>query len=226
MDQPQIPDSSATSRTAFPPFFYWASLVPLFLASRLLDQWLTDQTFVAMNATSNGVQLLFLYGVLTFITGAFLPVLATLIVFKAWRLRAQSLNSTFNQVVKEELRAFGSILNWSFLLILPGLWKMIEYVFVPWVVALDPDYEEGRVDALKESRRLFYRVWGRLVPFVLFTTIVVPLVLTSFDEYRSFEDHPFTASGMSLLDLGLFIVFQYVLLKIWRRARYTAPQPS
>lgn len=54
----------------------------------------------------------------------------------------------------ENLRALAKILLWGLLLVLPGIYQMLRYSFVSFVVLFDPNYRAGRVDALKESAQL------------------------------------------------------------------------
>lgn len=218
MNDAQSPTSDMPSRSAFTPSIYWLLLILVFFFGRFFDQWLSDQTFVAMNAKSGGVQLLIVMASLTFISSAFFPLLATLFIFMGWRLRDAPFWPSFTQMVKEQLRAFGSIMNWSLLLILPGLWKMLEYVLVPWVVALDPNYERGEVDALKESRRLFYRMWPWILGYAFVYMILIPFVLMALDGYRSFAETPLPALALTVVDLAFFVLFQWLLLKVWRKA--------
>lgn len=51
----------------------------------------------------------------------------------------------------ESIRAIASVLRWSLLFLLPGLFKQLRYYFVPYVVLFHPGYDRGEVDALKSS---------------------------------------------------------------------------
>lgn len=121
-------------------------------------------------------------------------------------------------LMREQLRAFGSIMMWSFLLILPGILRLFELCFLPWVVCFDPEYKLGRRDALKESRRIFYQVWPKLLGLLLLFWIIIPLFMTSLDTFRSYFESPATAFGLSLVDVVLFILFQWRLFRLWEKA--------
>ena len=63
----------------------------------------------------------------------------------------------------EGLRMTAYVILWSLLLILPGIYKQIRYLFVPFVVLLDPQYQQGKVDALERSSLLTVGVFWWLV---------------------------------------------------------------
>lgn len=54
----------------------------------------------------------------------------------------------------ESLRALAYILVGFVLFILPGIYFSCRYALVPFIVAIDPEYEKGEIDALEESGRL------------------------------------------------------------------------
>lgn len=71
----------------------------------------------------------------------------------------------------ESLRAFFRSILWGFLLIVPGLIKMIRYQFVLFVVASSKSYEAGDLDALKGSEDITRGYFWRLTLLVLFFAI-------------------------------------------------------
>ena len=74
----------------------------------------------------------------------------------------------------ESLRSLGWVLLFLPLLIIPGLIKYLQYLFVPYVVLCDPKYQAGEVDALAQSARLM----KGLVPiFLIFLFLSVPLIM-------------------------------------------------
>ncbi len=66
----------------------------------------------------------------------------------------------------ETLRAFCWCLIFSLLLIVPGVVRYIRYVFVPYVVLFDREYQLGEVDALDRSMKLSQRE-GWMIFFLL-----------------------------------------------------------
>lgn len=130
----------------------------------------------------------------------------------------------WQDLAREQLRAMGSVMMWSLLLILPGILRFFEMCFLPWVVVFDSKYQAGQKDALKESRRVFYLVWPKLVLLLLVFWIVIPLFMTSLDTFRSYFESPGTAIGLSLVDALLFILFQWLLFRLWEKAHGTELQ--
>jgi len=123
-----------------------------------------------------------------------------------------------NQVYIETLRAWGKTLLWSLLLILPGMWKYIEYIFVPFVVTESQPYQEGQEDALKASshivRKNFLKVFAVIILFHLF----IPLLLTAFfDQYRLLWDTPLASLALNLLDTYLLLFSTQLLFVIFQR---------
>ncbi len=54
----------------------------------------------------------------------------------------------------EGLKAFAIIMAGLICFIIPGLIKAVHYIFVGFVVFFDPDYEAGKLSALKRSKEL------------------------------------------------------------------------
>lgn len=115
----------------------------------------------------------------------------------------------------ESLRAFFKALLWGFILVIPGLIKMIRYQFVLFVVASSKKYEHGDMDALKGSENLTRgHFWG-------LTTLVLLMALGSFllSSTRSFFDAPvevfvtefFGFFFISLQGLYMLFLFQDLL---------------
>lgn len=108
----------------------------------------------------------------------------------------------------ETLRGWGKCIIYSLFLIVPGIWKFLEYSFIPWIVCFDPSYDKGEVDALKKSTQMFRKVWLKmLLLFVLFI-LVIPLILTTFfEQYRLIWITPLPALALHFLDALTHILF-------------------
>lgn len=104
----------------------------------------------------------------------------------------------------ESLRSLGVALIWFLLLIVPGVIKYIRYLFVPYIVVADPDYEAGRVDALNESERLSKGFFWPL--------LVIILIMMTGEYYQQSlrEAHPFLSNPvLSMLATLGFFAFNY-----------------
>jgi hypothetical protein len=120
--------------------------------------------------------------------------------FTAIHLKALSL---------ESVRALAMCLLWLLALIIPGLVKYVRYFFVPYIVVADPEYQAGRIDALKESDRLV-----RGISWPLFFVILILSVL-EFWQQGLREKHLFFSSPfLSLFEtIGFFALNYYT--NIW-----------
>lgn len=71
----------------------------------------------------------------------------------------------------EGLRVVGKTILWLLLFIFPGLFQAWRLYLVPLIVVLNPQYDEGKVDALRHSHKLIRGrdfVW---VPFLVFLAV-------------------------------------------------------
>lgn len=84
-----------------------------------------------------------------------------------------------NDTLKENVRAIGSILSWSLLLLLPGLIRFFQLWWVPWVTLGSPAYQAGQIDALYGAKIFFKANAKRLLFLILFFEMLVPLLLES-----------------------------------------------
>lgn len=80
------------------------------------------------------------------------------------------LKSHFHQSLIEYIRGFISTGIYAVFLIIPGLIRWTQLIFVILVSAFDPDYQKGKKDALKESARL---VKGKFVALSLLITLQI-----------------------------------------------------
>lgn len=89
------------------------------------------------------------------------------------------LKKNFHQALIEYIRGMISTGLYSLLLIIPGLIRWTQLIFVCLVSAFDPKYQEGKKDALKESSRL---VRGHFVAlsFLLSLQMTVPFLIEDF----------------------------------------------
>lgn len=84
----------------------------------------------------------------------------------------QKARQNLNQICIEMLRGISSILRWSILFILPGLYRHLQYLFIPFIVFFSEGYARGEKDALEESKRLFNQAkWFLLAFSIIFTLL-------------------------------------------------------
>lgn len=120
---------------------------------------------------------------------------------------------------REWLRGIGDASLWMFLLLLPGLLRWVDYLFLPFVCFFDSEYHAGRTDALKKCRSLIrgYRikVWSLWVGF----GFLLPLLITGlFGDYESLREHPISGSLLVFLEALLQTTTFYLLWCIYNQS--------
>lgn len=186
------------------------------------DQELTDLMENELLNHEGASGWIWVYGTFSFLIGVIAPPLLGILAISAWRLQHISIAQVFKlhlaPLIKEALRTFGQSLAWGFLFILPGIFRFFQCLFVPFVVLLDPEYQAGNVDALAGSWRRVKLVWPRLLAVFFFFGVAWPLLMTSFDRYKSISETPITATLLFFIELTVTIVFQWSVLQTWERA--------
>jgi hypothetical protein len=89
-----------------------------------------------------------------------------------WRLK-----HAWNQTLIETLRAWALLLRWGILFVFPAAIAYGRLFWVPFVAALDAEYDAGKVDALEKSRALSKGRWGLTIAIAL-AAAIVPLGLS------------------------------------------------
>lgn len=80
----------------------------------------------------------------------------------------ESIAKLTKPITIEGLRSYARILLWGLVLIVPGFVKIAQYSLVSLVVALDPRYDKGEVDALDESKRIMKGLTPWITVFTIF----------------------------------------------------------
>lgn len=200
-------------------------LLIVFGTGLFMDQYLTEKIqdeIMNPDGTSNWV---WIYGGLSFTIGLLAPVLTSFLALCAWRFPEENVvtvaKRSFGFLVREEMRVLGKSLLWGLLFVLPGLIRFFQCAFVSYVVLLDDRYQRGEVDALQRSWVFVKKVWLKLAFLLFVFGIVIPLAMTSFDEWRSFFQHSATASLFMIVELTILLIFQWQVLKTWEKAHAT-----
>lgn len=212
-------------------------LITLWLiGSEFLNQVILMATQKSLASTDGGAYLIWLWAFAAVILSLLTPLVATLLVLATWKDRRSLVPAQIENpvpdflwrhtgdLIREEMRAFGSVMMWSFLLILPGIWRFLELTFLPWVVCYSPAYQSGQQDALQEARRRFYLVWPQLLFLFFLFWLILPLPKMFFDEQLSYFDSPFTAFAFNLVDVALFVLLQWFVSNLWERTNGTDVQ--
>jgi hypothetical protein len=189
-------------------------LFPVTFFYLLSDQTVT-QVVQAQLYSSNTNELLLwgLVGVSILVNFLF-PLLMLVIVFAAiHNLSLATISQKLNFLFIEELRAWGISALWTLVFIIPGLIKMVQFLFVPLIVVSDSEYAQGQIDALEKSKKMTDKVFWPLSWILIIFTGILPLLMSPLNEIKQIALTPITAIPLSLLDT-LINIFLYTLLVI------------
>ena len=201
-------------------------LLLLSVATALVEQYLTHSMERELSSMSGASPYVWVYGAASILMSILSPIVASLLILAALLPASviTSLKRHAEFLCKETFRAAGKSMGWGILLIIPGIIRFLQFSFVPYIVMLDPDYREGRKDALKESTLLVNRRFAWVLGIIFLFGIILPFLTTFFDEYALFEDHPFYAILLAGLDGLLTIISILMLLKQWEKSHGTHVQ--
>ncbi len=207
----------------------WVGL-PAFLAlaaSNIADQLLNTRLEALLLSDTGGGSELWVLAGLSLFNGLFFPLFVTACcLFGLLRHRGLQEDAplffgrTFQQLSIETLRSWGSALRWGLLLVVPGAIRLLQLIFVPFIVCTSKAYENGTQDALEASRRYFKKRSFKISILVFVFQMVLPLILTEvLDPWRTFEKTPLAALLCTVADLMVFVFFTQALYRIFESVR-------
>ena len=129
------------------------------------------------------------------------------------------LKQHFSQCLRESLRAWGKVILWSILLIIPGLIQMVRMAFVPFIAIYSQEYQAGQIDALKTSARLTRPQFWQLLGVFLVFSVLIPLFLTAFDDYKTLWKTPAPALALGAVEAFFMVIFYETLLRLFQRSQ-------
>lgn len=199
-------------------------IIPLYVIVVLggfIEQWIADH-IQAQLSSSPGVRL-YLFGFLSLIFSLFYPAFLAFLMGKGL-MKGFSVHPTLksravelNQLMIETTRSWGQVLGYFLLLIIPGLIRYLQCIFVPFVVLFSKEYAQGRRDALKRSTEIFHKNLFRTLLILMVFQLVLPMTVAAvFQGQRSYFESPMTALAVAGIDTfillllfqGLFLIFQ------------------
>ncbi len=164
--------------------------------------------------------MIWVWGGLSVLSAILFPVIVS--IFCAYLLVSTNtkmkefLAENFELSLIETLRAWGKTFLWSFVFILPGVIKYINYILTPFVVLFSKRYKRGEVDALEYSTAISKHFFWKIKLWLGLFFVIVPLLFyLLFDEYRVFKTHPITATGLVFLAAVVQLLFHFVILKLF-----------
>lgn len=200
-------------------------LIPLWIFSALADQYFgyagklakrgsLEQIMAQVGQTTSAI-------LVSFVLLLFIPVrLADWQSKRPYQSWVQIVSRYGWPLFVEGLRMTGYILLWSILFILPGLYKQIRYLFVPFVVLFDSLYHRGEVDALDRSSQLSKGIFWALL-FLFMASFGVDILFDMKSQFLPVLAHPvfqFLGEGVNLLISTLFYSLFYFLFSLKLKA--------
>lgn len=185
-----------------------------------LDQWLTASLEAELMSPKGAGGIVWLWGALSILVNLTYPLLALVFVMAslAGHKPSSFVAKHFSQCLREIMRSWGKTVWWCLLFVIPGLIKFVQYTFVPYVVCMVPEYQTGKLDALKCSQSLASKVVGKLVVTLIILVAIIPLILTVFQEYRIFANHPITAVFGVAVEVVLQIIVASFVFDLFMRS--------
>lgn len=195
-------------------------MIPLWILSNLIEQYFG---YASKMAPQGSIESLFalLGKSSTAITVSFVLILLIPIRLDDWRRQqpyqawTQIVSKYASPLMVEGLRMTGNILMWSILFLIPGLYKQIKYLFVPFVVLFDSQYHSGKVDALKRSSQLTSGLFW-ILSLLVFISFSLDLGFELASKVMPILAHPvcqfFSAGVQLLLSSFLYSVFYFLFI--------------
>ncbi len=201
-----------------------SSFLLIFLATlvyRIVDQFTTKQIESIIRSSEGISSNIWFWGALSLVLSILFPTLVAIISLYALKNNSLRKFGSFlidklELTVLETMRAYGVSILWGFLFIIPGLIKMSYYYLTTFVVLFLPEYDEGKVDALKKSEEISKHHWMTLNLLVTLFYLIIPVITsTIFDEYTVFDKHPVSAAAYCGLEAIFTLLFHYIVLKLF-----------
>lgn len=199
---------------------YFLLIFSALLLSTLTDQFLQKQVEIIISSKDGLSNMIWLWGFLSVFSAILFPLMISLLcafvlVSGQKKLKvflAENLELSFI----ETLRAWGKTFLWSFVFILPGIIKYINYILTPFVVMFSRRYKNGEVDALEYSAMISKNFWWSIKAWLGLFYVIIPIVLyVLLDEYRVFNTHPISAMAVVFLETLIELTFHFIILKLF-----------
>ncbi len=197
-------------------------LLPLIIVGLFIEQWLAvaiQETLGGQNPSNLAIVTL---GAISILHSLIFPLLGTLVVVACIQGLAphRVLLQHFQLLLKEEMRVWGKSMLWSYLLLVPGFIKYLQYSFVPFVVMTDAEYQAGRIDALEASKKQSKGALGRLFFLFIVSGVAWPLLTSAWDESKIFLKSPVTALGFAVVEMTLLVIFVLYTYSLYQRTEH------
>lgn len=205
---------------------YFPLLLVLQGINFFFNQSLSYLQIIRMSSKEDGyIPILIFIAFFGFVAQAIIKVVWVLVIchfFETKDKLSGYLGEHLQQSLIESLRAFFKAIKYAFLLIIPGLVKMVRYHFVVFVVGLEKKYQLGDLDALKASEQLTSGYFFRILFLILFfAALFLPVSTNPFllhAPIQVFFNELFSFIVITLESIYLYLL--YIDLKKKHRDKY------
>lgn len=199
---------------------YFLLIFSALIFSNLTDQYLQKEVEDIISSKDGLSNIIWLWGFLSVLSAILFPLVISLLCAFLLVSSPQKIGVFFAENFElsfiETLRAWGKVFLWSFLFIIPGIIKYINYILTPFVVMFSRRYKNGEVDALEYSAVISKKFWWSIKLWLGVFYVIIPIVLYAlFDELRVFSTHPISATAMVFLESVIELLFHFIILKLF-----------
>ncbi len=125
----------------------------------------------------------------------------------------------FKPMTIESLRCLGQVFLWAFLFVIPGLVRAVQLFFVPFIIVFRPDYNEGKIDALKFSTQLANKVFLKLLFLFLIFNVLAPFLFDGLlAESKDLYTNTLTATLLVAIEAIIQIYGLWLMFSLYKSA--------
>ena len=188
--------------------------------STIIEQVISKKIEILVSSKDGLSSMIWFWGGLSLFTTIFFPMLVALLssynLIKTQVSSPDFIADHLEMSLIETLRAWGKSFLWSFLLVLPGIWKFFLYTLTPYIVLFSERYKKGQVDALDYSSMICKKNWKAINWWLTVFYLFVPIGFYFLTEpIRLINEHPFLATLVVLAHTLAEYLFHYFILKIF-----------
>ncbi len=202
------------------PLSTWAAGFLGLLIYQALDAGLNDFMEIMFRNANGTPNWIWLVAALSVLVNIIFPITISFWLLTSVKTE-RNWSEDFQQLLIETLRVWGKILLFTIAFIIPGMWKWVSSIFVPYVVLFSKKYQDGEADAIETSQKIFKKVWFRAILVLSIFAVAIPFVITtSFDRYREIWKHPVGAVLLGLVEYLCLLISLFMLLKLFINASH------
>lgn len=201
------------------------------LAYRLTDDEITRRLQDEVFSETGMSPWIWFYAGLSLVLTLMFPVLTTLLTIGSLKTKSflgalAFVRRQLSAVIREQMRVLGVALLWGIPFILPTFWKLFQFLYVPFIVCLDPRYSTGNIHAPRRSAELVRRKFWSTFFVATLLFFILPVIIISFEGEPGFLRNPLETGILTFIEFALLLTGQLILIRLWEKAHGTDFQLS